>query len=680
VSIAESDSNNEFFAEFLDDYFAECDEHLTAVRRNLLALEGFIERPRVDRLLLDELFRSFHSLKGISGMVGVREAEQLAHEMESYLRALRDDQLTLSERGMDALMAGTKMLEQVVAERRAQIPASHIAPVMAELSAVLVDAPAPASTADKSAPAADSSLLRSLGAQERAQLQSALGNGLRIWRFEFSPTRELAERGINVNSIRARLQSLGELIHAAPRVMAGGGIAFDFLVATDAEEPAFTGWRDDGVSYSLLESPLEVAPTAPDIREHGEDVVPSAVSLVPSNVVRVDLGRLDDLMRVVGELVISRSRLDEGLKNFETTMPAQGWRKLQETNLSIERQIRELREGIMRVRLVPVGEIFERMQFVVRDLAREYDKKVRLEVNGQQTEIDKLLVERMMDPILHIVRNAISHGLEPAAERQALGKPPEGTIALRAFAVAETVVIEIEDDGAGIDRDRVIARARLAGLIESDAAVDDATLLELICAPGFSTREEADRASGRGVGMAVVKNTIAGLGGLLEMETEKGRGTHFTIRLPLTLAIADAFIITAGGQRFAVPQSSVREVIEIDTAAIKAFENNEIISYRGGILALVRLARLFQLDERAARSFQAIIIGTGASSVGIVVERILGQREIVVRAIKDPLIQVPGITGATELGDGRIVLILDAAALVRAASGATNGDGHRAEQ
>jgi two-component system chemotaxis sensor kinase CheA len=583
----------------------------------------------------------------------------------------------LSQPGIDALMEGTKMLEQVVAERRAQSPTSHIAPVMARLSAVLAGAAPNGSPATESAsgsaarsrPDAGDVLFASLGEQERAELQAALDKGLAVWHFEFSPARELAQSGINVNSVRARLQSVGGLIHAAPRVLAGGGIAFDFVVATDSDESAFAAWRDDGVSYSLLQ-----APPAPEQSGH------AAVSLVPSNVVRVDLGRLDDLMRMVGELVISRSRLDEGLKGLEADAPAREWRALQETNLSMERQIRELREGIMRVRLVPVGEIFERMQFVVRDLAREYGKRVRLEISGQQTEIDKLLVERMMDPILHIVRNSISHGLEPEAERAALGKPPEGTIALRASAAAETVVIEIEDDGAGIDRERVAERARMSGLMERGEAVDDATLLELICAPGFSTREEADRASGRGVGMSVVKNTISGLGGLLELRTERGRGTSFTMRLPLTLAIADAFIVSAGGQRFAIPQSSVREAIEIDPEAIKAFENNEIITYRGGVLSLLRLARLFRLEERPARSLQSIVIGAGASAVGIVVDRILGHREIVVRAIKDPLVQVAGVSGATELGDGRAVLILDAAALARAARGMAGGDGGRGSQ
>jgi two-component system chemotaxis sensor kinase CheA len=319
----------------------------------------------------------------------------------------------------------------------------------------------------------------------------------------------------------------------------------------------------------------------------------------------------------------------------------------------------------MRVRMVPVREIFERMQFVVRDLAREHSKRIKLQLSGQETEIDKLLVERMMDPLLHLVRNAVSHGLETPREREAAGKPAEGTISLRASTAGEMVVIEVEDDGRGIDRERVAARAEAMGLIAAGQADDSETwLLDLICSPGFSTREEADRASGRGIGMAVAKNTVEALGGLFTLATEVGKGTRFTIELPVTLAIADALIVSVGGQRFAVPLSAVREVIEVEAGSLKAFESNEVISYRGGVLPIVRLARVFGLGEDRGRAFHVFIVGAGLAAVGIAVDRILGQREIVVRAISDPLIQVAGISGATELDDGRAVLILDAAGLV----------------
>ncbi|HKP86466.1 MAG TPA: chemotaxis protein CheA [Blastocatellia bacterium] len=667
LSIADSKAQSDFFEEFLDDYFAESEEHLTVLRRGLLALESFVNQPHVNRPLLDELFRSFHSLKGISGMVGVREAEHLAHEMESYLRALRQGDVMLSGRGLEALIAGTKVLEQVISARREMKSPPDIAPVISRLQSILParnpvikPAESPAPSGGQAKTAGDNQVV------DRGE------SATKLWRFEFAPTPALAALGVSVTTVRARLGEIGELKTSAPRVLPGGGIAFEFVVATRQDESSFAALGQDGLTYELIQEPDSTPAPAvkADSSEAGDET--AAPVITPSSIVRVSLSRLDELMRMVGELVISRARLEDNLKSAEPDMPATRWRPLQETNSVIERQLRDLREAVMRVRMVPVGEIFERMRFVVRDLAREYQKKVRLELSGQETEIDKLLIERMMDPLLHLVRNAVSHGLESASERAGAGKPAEGVIMLRAFTAAETVVIEVEDDGRGIDRERVVERAQQAHLIADGTKIDDQVLLDLICSPGFSTRDEADRASGRGVGMAIVQTTVLGLGGAFQLYSEAGRGTKFTIQLPVTLAVADALIVTAGGQRFAVPQSAVREVIEVEPRSVKSFESNEVIHYRGGVLPLIRLARLFGLEENYDRAFHAFVVGQGSNAAGVAVTRILGQREIVVRAINDPLIQVNGISGATELGDGRVVLILDAAALVKRQ---TNGRG-----
>jgi two-component system, chemotaxis family, sensor kinase CheA len=672
LSIADRQPEGSFFDEFLDDYFAESEEHLTALRRGLLALESFIGEPQIDRLLLDELFRSFHSLKGISGMVGVREAEHLAHELESYLRALRQDNVLLSEEGLETLIQGAKMLEQVVAARREMVAPPDIAPIIARIQALPLQAmPLNESSASaKSATGAGSTaaLVFSIEQQSADGDDPVIEPGeteARLWLFEFAPTPELAERGISVTTVRARLQEIGDLKSSSPRALPGGGVVFDFIVSSHRNESSFAALAQEGLIYRQQQESLPAPAEQTSLNSAPANAETSAPAIAPSNIVRVNLSRLDELMRMVGELVISRARLEGNLKEAEPEMPAPRWRPLQETNLMIERQLRDLREAVMRVRMAPVGEIFERMRFVVRDLAREYQKKVRLDLSGQETEIDKLLIERMMDPLMHLVRNAISHGLEPLSERRALGKPDEGLIRLRAFTEAETVVIEVEDDGRGVDRERVRERAMQMGLIASDAPMDDQQLLDLICSPGFSTREEADRASGRGVGMAVVQNTILGLGGEFRLSSEPGRGARFTIQLPVTLAIADALIVVAGGQKFAVPQSAVREVIEVEAASVKSFENNEIIHYRGGVLPIVRLSQLFRTGEKYERAFHAFVVGQGLNAAGIAVDRILGQREIVVRAINDPLIQVAGIAGATELGDGRVVLILDAAAIVK---------------
>ena len=645
------DSNEEFLAGFMDDYFAESDEHLTAIRRTLLATESSRD---LSAAALEELFRSFHSIKGLSGMVELREAELLAHHMESYLRDLRGKTADLTPQGVSALIEGTHALEQTIAARKSNQPQPDTARVIALLAALTAPVTSAAKTPAFAAPITDPS------STER-------------WRAVFAPSAELAARGIGVDRIRSLLRQAGEIIDATPRVGADGSVAFDFLVEGPLSEADAAGWHEQGVVIERL-ALADPAATAvhlnrratADRRHHidvpGEAVAPAAPLLAPSHYVRVDLSRLDDLMRMIGDLVISRARLTESLNRVEAAVPAVLWRGVQENSLALERQLRDLREGVMRVRLVPVGEIFRRMPFVVRDLARESDKKVNLEILGQDTEIDKFLIERMLDPVLHLVRNAVSHGIETPAERLAAGKPETAKITLSAANVGDLVILEISDDGRGVDAVKVAARARAAGLAIPDGPLEPAALVDVLCAPGFSTRDSVDRVSGRGVGMAVVQTVVQELGGTISLDSTPGEGSRFVIELPVTLAITDAIISRVGPQTFAIPQSSVREVIEIDPHTIRELENNEIVPYRGGVLPVVRLARVFGLTARA-RMLHVFVIGHGQTAVGLAVDRIIGQREVVVRTLADRLVKVDGVVGATDLGDGKVVLILDAARL-----------------
>jgi two-component system chemotaxis sensor kinase CheA len=627
------DNRGKFFDQFLDDYYAECDEHLVSIRRSIVTLEDEVDTGAIDRSVLDNLFRSFHTLKGISGMVGLAAAEQLAHHLESYLRELREGTVVLTQSGFEALVSGVSLLERVINARRGDQPIPAIDEMVDRLQSVSADS---ATTNNESLPKRENDA------------------GLARWQVEFAPTAELSERGVNVNSVRARLQEIGQVVQAKPVVRGAGEIVFEFIVVTDMDQAALANLEADGLTFQP--APVESGPRTRESQ-------PAPTIIAPASVVRVDLDRLDELMRIVGELVISRTRLEDQVAELKRVTPPATWRSLQETNLSMGRQLRDLRESVMRVRMVQIGEIFERMTFVVRDLARENGKKIIVQLSGGETEIDKFLVERMMDPLMHLVRNAVSHGLETVAEREAQGKRSEGVLSLGAMTAGERIVIKIADDGRGIDRNRVLARARTAGLRQENAEIDDEALLDLICTPGLSTREEADRESGRGVGMDVVKKATEDLGGRISLATRIGEGTTFTIELPLTLAIAEALIVSVNGQRFAVPQSSVREVLEVESASTKVLENNEIISYRGRVLPLIRLARVFEMDHQHGESFHVLVIGEETNAVGLAVDRILGQREIVVRAIKDPLAQSRGIVGATELGDQRVVLILDITAL-----------------
>ena len=642
--------------DLFSDYLVECDEHLTGARILLLDLESKPVTVRGEQL--DSLFRHFHTIKGLSGIAGVREAEQLAHSLEEYLGALRKGTVALSDGGVSVLIDGVKTLEAVIGARRDGTPTPGIDVLVARVAALLaqhkrpdpepIEVSARSTGMDRPAQEPSPSALAAIGA--------ALREGRRAWRITFVPTPARAERGINVGLVRERLKASGEIHHAGPLTTAGG-ISFLFFVTSPHTDFATT-LAGDGLTIEPFELPAVA--TEPAVSSS----VLSSGSLAPRNVVRVDLARLDELMRTVGELVITRARLDAAVDRVARTLPATERRELQETSLTVERQLRDLREGVMRVRLVPVRDVFARMRFVVRDLARETGQEIDLGLTGEHTEIDKFVVERLADPLLHLVRNAVSHGLEPASVRIVAGKPARGRIDLRATAAGGAVVIEVEDDGHGIDSERVFAQARALGIVPPGGWADPGALLDLICTPGFSTRDSADRTSGRGVGMDVVRRAIEELGGSLEMTTLAGRGTRFTARLPLTLAIADALIVMVGGQTYAAPQTVVREVVLVESKAITALENNELLRYHGRVLSLLRLTDLFGVP-RPAGAFPALVVGEGGQAVALAVDRVIGLREIVVRQLTDPLVQVPGLAGATELGDGRAILILDAIGLAR---------------
>ena len=676
VSDQTPDDGGEPFSQFLDDYFAECDEHLIQVRRNLLLIEQQIGSASIDQGLLAELFRSFHTIKGISAMVGLSSAEQVAHHVESFLRILRRDVSAIQGTDIDLLLDGTKTLELVIDAFRRKAETPDIDATVNAFKAASQQATGTAGTAGSTGDLAPADPVT----DDRQASSQLIGDkiGFRTWRFVFVSTPDLAKRGLNVSAIRARLLEIGEVLRGVPRVRENGGIAFEFDVSSDVDPLLFEKWTDDNLTWTLLEADRPIATIASsdeigpasggesDIQGTSQGTVSV---LAPSNFVRVDLVRLDELMRLVGDLVTSRARLEEGLKPLRQLIPAPDWRSLQETSRTIGQQVRNLREGIMRVRMVQIGETFERMKFVVRDLARESGRKIELALKGQETEIDKLLVEKMMDPLLHLVRNAISHGIEPVEERIAAGKPPDGKITLSAETDGEYVLIRIADDGRGIDESSVVERAIARGLIPAGTVVDNALLLDLICAPGFSTRDVADRGSGRGVGMDVAKSVVESLGGSLELASVTGKGAEFTIRMPLTLAIADVLIANVSDHRFAVPLSAVREVIEIENTTIRVLENNEIVPYRDGVLSLVRVGRLFGLNEEAGDKIHAMVVGNGIDAIALGFDRIRGQRQIVVRGLSDPLVQVAGVGGATELGDEQVVLVLKVADLIELSRG-----------
>lgn len=636
-------------AELLDDFYAEADEHLGNIRTQLATLEASLGRTASDPVALEALFRSVHSLKGISAMAGLRPAEQLAHVTEDYLRQLTTGTLTLTAPGLELLVATTQSLEQIVSAHRLHHTAPDITELVSQMAALT------ATGASKREGTASPAAIAK--AASGVHLEALQARGLAPWRCTFLPSRELDQRGVNINSVRARLGAIGEIVRATPSVRPGGVMTFEFVLAVRDIPTDLAAWERDGMFLHALEASADVP-----AEEATGPAAPSAAAspslfIAPSHIVRVDLSRLDELMRITGEMVIHRSRLEERIGQAAGDTSA-----ISEVSQSLARSLRQLRAALTRVRLVPVAEIFARMPFVVRDLARESGKRARLVLEGQQTEIDKYLVERLKEPLLHLVRNAFSHGVESPEERVAAGKSAEATIVLRARVAGEFVLIEVRDDGRGVDRQQVVDRAGTLGIAVPEP-LDAAGMLKLLTTPGFSTRAEADRAAGRGVGMSIVHSTVRELGGSLTLETTPGRGTGFTLRLPLTLWIAETIIVSAGDQTCAVPQAFVDEVLQVDESVVRRIERTEVIPYRDGVLPLVRLGAMFGAPGAARPLLSVLVVNSERGSTGLVVDRVHTQREVVVRPMPDPLLQVPGVSGATELGDGRPILILDALAI-----------------
>ncbi|HVH47911.1 MAG TPA: chemotaxis protein CheA [Labilithrix sp.] len=406
-----------------------------------------------------------------------------------------------------------------------------------------------------------------------------------------------------------------------------------------------------------------------------------------SQTVRVDIRKLDHLMNIVGELAIVRSavsrltervRLDGELREFATS--------LIRLHRSFDRHLAQMQNGILEVRMVPLGQVFDKLARIVRQISREHDKQVNLVVTGAETESDKLIVEELSDPLMHMIRNAIDHGIEDRVERMRVQKPPVGTIALNAFQKGNHVVIEVEDDGKGMSPAVILAAALRRGIVtEADAREMSAKdVLALVFRPGFTTKDEATSLSGRGVGMDVVKTNIAKLGGVVDISSDVGIGTKMTITLPITLAIINVLMLEVAGRTYCMPLANVEEAIVFDESMVRTFEGREVMTQRGATLPLARLGKLFQLEGdrpgiwfdsdaktpepppvRAVRPKSYVVITTVADRrVGFVVDRLVGQQDIVIKALGRSLKKVRGFAGATELGDQRVGLVLDAAALI----------------
>ncbi|MGA7124215.1 MAG: chemotaxis protein CheA [Polyangiaceae bacterium] len=712
-----------------EEFFSEAQELVDGLGRDLLGLDEGVKAGRVDPELINDVFRGVHTLKGLSGLFGATRMAGLSHELEDVLDDLRLGRIDVTPAVLDLLFQAVTLYAQLLAAQSGEGPEPE-REVEALLLAIgqLSQRRSGGGAGVVAHYELDPGLLGVLTEYEEHRLRANIQQGLALFRIRarFS----LATIDSSLDEIKAQARPLGEIVTYLPTGSGADvdTIELEILMASraslqtlqqaivgpdlsiedvarrvdpsvrppQASSPARVAGAqgavprqevgavsaapvpDKGSALSFVEPPGDAKGSA-DAPPRTPTVVGSLRGPGParelslrsaSQTVRVDIRKLDRLMTIVGELAIVKTaiaRLTDRVRR-RAADPRELSIELARLNRTFERHLAQMQSGILEVRMVPLGQAFDKLARIVRQISREHDKEVHLVVTGADTELDKLIVEELSDPLMHMIRNAIDHGIEPRDERLRVGKPPVGTIALNAFQKGNHVVIEVEDDGRGMDHGALVAAAVRRGIVSPDEAKEltEGEMLALVFMPGFTTKEVATDLSGRGVGLDVAKTNIGKLGGVVDITSDVGIGTKMTITLPITLAIIHVLLVEIGAHLFAVPLASVEEAIVLHEDQVRTVEARELLTVRGTSLPICRLARLFGLPQgdRDGHGPFVVIARVGARRLGFVVDELVGQQDIVIKPLGKSLKGVRGFAGATELGDQRIALVIDVAALI----------------
>ncbi len=672
--------------DFRSSYLGEVEELLAIANTQLLAIDASLRKGESNVRAVRELFRSLHTIKGLSAMVGVEPVVALTHRMESALRATDRANGRLPLPAIDVLLRGVRMVEQHVGAYADDAAPPETPPALLDALDALEPGAAPAAVSDEVALDLDPAVAKALAAFEVDELARGVREGRRAVRVDFAPSTERAAAGLTITTVREQVGRLAEIVKVVPlsvtaTATAPGGIAFALLLLTAASDEALARAAGVGVEavrpIAAARAPVDEAPAVADLL----DADPHEQDVHRRGAMRVDVGRLDEAMESLAALIVSRARLGREL----AALTARGV-DVRDLALALQddsRRIRDLRSSILRIRMVPVAEALERLQLVARGLRRSSGKLVRLDLDAGQVECDKAVADRVFPAVVHLVRNAVDHAIEAPAERRQRGKPEEATVRVACVARSNTQLeLTVSDDGRGVDREGVARRASRP-VPESDAA-----LLHLLCLAGLSTRAEASTTSGRGMGMDIVRRIVVEeLGGELLLRTERGAGTTFTLRVPLTLAVVEAFAFECAEQRFLVPLSTVDEVVEVDPAQVAYGPSPRssgarglvgVMERRGAAIPVVDLDAALGFGARRSPARRALVVRRDGDVIAFAVDRMLGQHEVVVRPLTDPLLKVAGVAGAADLGDGSPTLVLDLVALrVRLGLGASASLGVR---
>lgn len=691
---------------YLSMFIDESNDHLQSLNENLLRLESEPE----ELSIVQSIFRSAHTLKGMSATMGFEDLAALTHEMENVLDLVRNSKLKMDSFIFDTLFKGLDALEAMVQDIvGGGTGKADVTSIVASLQVILKSdysaskaAQAPAATAGNAAAAPSiASGAMQLDEFQSSILQQSIESGHNVYHVKVTIRDNCLLKAVRAYMVFDLLERNGEVIKSDPSVQDIEQEKFDFSfsvftissltqeelqgqISNISEIEAVVVTLLDAESLAILSNPpaataveTSIATSETAVREEAVREVEAgrgqaaaaaapAVQAAPANVsrtIRVDIERLDMLMNLFSELLIDRVRLEQLSSEIKRT-------DLTETVEHMARVSSDLQSIVLKLRMVPVDSVFNRFPRMIRDLAKSLDKKIELVITGADTELDRTVIDEIGDPLVHLLRNSVDHGIETVEERLAAGKPETGTIYLRAFHSGNHVFIEVEEDGRGINHERVRKTAIKNGVVTEEQAKqltpDEVNML--IFAAGFSTADKISDISGRGVGLDVVKSKITSLGGNVTIDSAFGRGTKFSVQLPLTLSIISAMLIKLGSEKYAIPLSSIVETGIIRKEQILHVHGNKMIEFRNAIIPLVSLSRVLEcpdFNENEEQETEIVVVRKGEKWAAVMVDEFIGQSEIVLKSLGTYLTNIEAISGATILGDGYVALIIDPNALIK---------------
>lgn len=679
--------------QYLEMFIEESKEHLQACSEHLLELEKNPE----DLTIVGEIFRSAHTLKGMSATMGFEDLANLTHKMENVLDAIRNEKIVVTPEILDVVFESVDHLEEMVMDIAAGGDGKRdVTGTVALLKQIESGEAIEAGEVAEEMPATIENTQLTYDDYEKSIILQSFEQAFNAYEIAVSLREDCLLKAARVMMVFQVLETEGEVIKTSPSVESLEEEQFDqtfhiaFLTQTASEELEAKIMKVSEVSEVLITA-IEAEQLKPEEKQESVEQATSkaasekatqteqvastkktnsaktpakkATAPVGNKTIRVNIERLDILMNLFEELVIDRGRL-------QSISSEVNHNELNETVERMSRVMGDLQNIILTMRMVPVETVFNRFPKMIRQLSRELNKKISLEIIGAETELDRTVIDEIGDPLVHLIRNSVDHGIESPAERAANGKPEEGTVVLRAYHSGNHVFIEIEDDGAGINKDKVLAKALAKGVVTPEQAetMSDKQINELILASGFSTAEVISDVSGRGVGLDVVKTTIESLGGNISIDSIQGSGSVFSIQLPLTLSIISVMLVEIEQEIYAIPLSSIIETSIIKHEEILNAHNQKVINYRGTVVPLVFLEDIFEVprpEPKADDFHSVVVVRKGEKLAGLVVDSFIGQQEIVLKSLGDYLTNIFAISGATILGNGKVALIVDCNALIK---------------